>query len=75
MLGERGRHVSEQRKTTFDKKTVDRTLEVGDQVLCCVLGMSHKLEESRHGPYTVTQKVSRVNYKIDVGCGYYTSIT
>ena len=29
----------------------------------------HKLEESWHGPYTVTQKVGRVNYKVDVGHG------
>ena len=69
VLRERSRHASERRKITFDKKTVDRTLEVGDQVLCRVPGMSHKLEESWHGPYTVKQKVSRVNYKLDVGHG------
>ena len=31
--------------------------------------MSQKLRESWHGPYTVKQKVSQVNYKVDVGRG------
>ena len=68
VLRERGKHASEQRKANFDKKAVERTLTEGDQVLCRVPGMSQKLSESWHGPYTVKQKVSRVNYKVDVGC-------
>ena len=48
---------------------VDRTLEEGDQVLCRVPGMSHKLQEAWHGPYTVIERKNRVDYKIDVGRG------
>ena len=69
VLRERGRHASEQRKVVFDRKTVDRKLSEGNQVLCRVPGMSHKLEESWHGPYTVTEKVNDVNYRVDVGRG------
>ena len=69
VLRERGKLASEQRKSAFDKKTVDRQLVEGDQVLCRVPGMSHKLEESWHGPYTVIEKVSRVDYRVDLGRG------
>ena len=67
VLRERGKLASEQRKSAFDKKTVNRQLVEGDQVLCRIPGMSHKLEESWHGPYTVTEKVSRVDYRVDLG--------
>ena len=69
MLRERGKLASEKRKVGFDRKTVNRQLEEGDQVLCRVPGMSHKLEESWHGPYTVLEKVSRVDYRINLGRG------
>ena len=46
VLRERGRKASEQRKESFDKKAVVRSLVEGDQVLCRVPGMSHKLSES-----------------------------
>ena len=69
MLRERDRLASEQRKSTFDKQTVNRQLVEGDQVLCRVPGMSHKLEESWHGPYPVIEKVSGVNYRVDLGRG------
>ena len=61
VLHKRGRLASEQHKSTFDKKTVNRQLVEGDQVLWRVPGMSHKLEESWHGPYPVIEKVSGVN--------------
>ena len=69
VLRERGKLASEKRKVGFDRKTVNRQLEEGDQVLCRVPGMSHKLEESWHGPYTVLEKVSRVDYRINLGRG------
>ena len=69
LMRERGKSASEKRKLDFDRKTVDRKLEAGDQVLCRVPGMSHKLEEAWHGPYTVLEKVNRVDYRISLGRG------
>ena len=67
VLRERGRDASGKRKELFDRRTVDRQLKVGDMVLCRIPGMSHKLEESWHGPYPVIERKSRVDYKVDVG--------
>ena len=69
VLRERGRDASGKRKELFDRKTVDRQLKEGDLVLCRIPGMSHKLEESWHGPYPVVERKSRVDYKVDVGRG------
>ena len=69
VLRERGRLASQQRKASFDRKAVNRQLEEGDLVLCRVPGMSHKLEESWHGPYPVIEKVNRVDYRVDLGRG------
>ena len=57
------------RKTYFDKGTVNRQLEVGDKVLCRIPGMTGKLEESWHGPYSVEARTGKVNYKVKVGKG------
>ena len=54
VLRERGRDASGKRKELFDRKTVDRQLKEGDLVLCRIPGMSHKLEESWHGPYVMS---------------------
>ncbi len=40
------------------------TLEVGDKVLLRVPGLHGALEASWEGPYSVTEKLSRVNYKV-----------
>ena len=69
VMRERGKDASGKRKSYFDKKTVDRRLEEGDLVLCRVPGMAPKLEESWHGPYPVVEKVSRVDYLVDLGRG------
>ncbi len=52
------------RKVAFDKNKSDRTLEVGDKVLLRVPGLHGALEASWEGPYSVTEKLSRVNYKV-----------
>ena len=57
------------RKVQFDKGTVDRQLQKGDQVLCRIPGCVGKLEEAWHGPYVVEEKVGVVNYKVKVGRG------
>ena len=69
ILRERGEDASYKRKEYFDKKTVDRQLSEGDLVLCRIPGMSHKLQEAWHGPYSVIERKNRVNYKVDLGKG------
>ena len=69
VLRERGKSASGKRKELFDKGTVNRTLEKGQQVLCRVAGMSKKLRESCHGPYEVVEKKNRVDYKVNMGRG------
>ena len=69
VMRERGEIASRVRKKGFDRKSVDRKLEEGDLVLCRVPGMIHKLEEAWHGPYSVVEKLNRVDYRIDVGKG------
>ena len=66
---ERGKEASGDRKKLYDKSTVNRTLEVGDQVMCRIPGMIGKLQESWHGPYDVLARKSRVDYVINVGKG------
>ena len=52
---ERGQKASGKRKEAFDKKAVERDLEVNDLVLCRVPGMVSKLQESWHGPYRLVK--------------------
>ena len=66
---ERGKEASGERKRLYDKSTVNRTLEVGDQVMCRIPGMIGKLQESWHGPYDVLARKSRVDYVVNVGKG------
>ena len=66
---ERGKAASGCRKQQYDKSTVNRTLNVGDQVLCRLPGLIGKLKESWHGPYSVVARKSRVDYAIDFGKG------
>ena len=69
VLRERGKEASRKRKVMFDRGAVERTLNVGDLVLCRVPGMSRKLKESWHGPYEVVGCMNRVDYKVKVGKG------
>ena len=66
---ERLKVVSKKRKKSFDKHVVVRELEVGNQVLCRIPGMSKKLEESWQGPFKITEKLNRVNYRVKTGRG------
>ena len=66
---ERGKEASGSRKALYDKSTVNRTLEVGDQVMCRIPGMIGKLKESWHGPYDVVARKSRVDYEVNLGKG------
>ena len=61
--------ASKRRKIGFDKKAVVRELKVTDRVLCRIPGMAKKLQESWHGPYSITEKLNRVNYRVKTGRG------
>ena len=65
VMRQRNVAASKTRKKMFDRKTVERVFEVGDRVLCRIPGMTHKLQESWHGPYPVVEVLSRVDYKVE----------
>ena len=70
VMRQRSEVASKKRKKAFDRKSVLRLFEVGDRVLCRIPGMTHKLQESWHGPYPVVEVLNRVDYKIEFrkGC-------
>ena len=65
VMRQRNVAASKERKKAFDKKAVMRQFEVGDRVLCRIPGMTHKLQESWHGPYPVVEVLNRVDYRIE----------
>ena len=69
LVRERGKKASGDRKSQYDKTTVNRSLEVGDKVLCRIPGLSKKLMESWHGPYEVVARKGRVDYLVNLGKG------
>ena len=69
LVRERGKKASGERKVLYDKSTVERSLDPGDQVMCRIPGLIGKLEESWHGPYKVVAKKGRVDYLVDMGKG------
>ena len=69
VMRERGVEASKNRKEQFDKKAVCRELEVGDLVLIRKPGLIPKLEEAWQGPFPVTEKLNRVNYRVETSKG------
>ena len=69
IMRERGADASKRRKDEFDRKAVCRELEVGDLVLIRIPGLTAKLEESWRGPFPVTKKLNRVNYRVETSKG------
>ncbi len=55
---------------SFNKNRSDRSLEVGSKVLVRIPGLHASLQASWEGPYTVTDKVSRVTYRVSKGDGH-----
>ncbi len=56
--------VIEKRAESFDKNKAEREFQKDDEVLLRVPGLKAALSASWEGPYVVTQKVSRVTYRI-----------
>ena len=69
IMRERGADASRKRKEDFDKKAVNRELELGDLVLVRKPGLIPKLEESWQGPFPVVGKLNRVDYRVETSKG------
>ena len=69
VMRERGVEASKRRKDEFDKKALNRELELGDLVLIRKPGLTAKLEESWQGPFPVVEKLNRVNYRVETSKG------
>ena len=69
VMRERSVIASKSRKDLFDRKAVRRELAVGDLVLLRKPGMTPKLEESWLGPFPVTERLNRVNYRLKTTSG------
>ena len=59
-----GSIASKNRADCFNKHKSQRELNVGSKVLLRVPGLHGALEASWEGPYVVSEKMSRVNYKV-----------
>ena len=55
------------KRKNWNKRTINREFEVGDEVLVRKPWMNLKLAESWDGPFTVTRKNSPLSYAIDTG--------
>jgi hypothetical protein len=53
-------------KRVFDRKTVERTFEPGDEVLLLLPEKRNKLQVAWQGPYTVQERVGQCDYRIQV---------
>ncbi len=60
---------SASRAKKFNKNKSERELVVGSEVLLRVPGLHGALQASWEGPYKVTEKLSRVNYRVCKGEG------
>jgi hypothetical protein len=53
-------------KRVFDRKTVERTFEPGDEVLLLLPEKRNKLQVAWQGPYSVLERVGQCDYRIRV---------
>ena len=58
--------VKVQQKTWYDKRTRERSFQPRDQVLVLLPTSASKLNAQWQGPYTVEERVSKVNYKLRI---------
>ena len=61
------RTAQTRQKHYYDIHSRDRSLSPGDEVLLLLPSSPRKLEAAWQGPYTVSKKVDKVNYEIDMG--------
>ena len=51
----------------YNRKAKDRSLQIGEKVLILLPQGNNKLEISWRGPYQIIEKLSRTNYRIQIG--------
>ncbi len=61
---------TEKRCLSFNRNKSDRSLEVGSKVLLKIPGMHASLQASWEGPYVVSERISRVTYRVCKGEGH-----
>ncbi|KAI8498470.1 hypothetical protein Bbelb_236720 [Branchiostoma belcheri] len=54
-------------KAWYDKTARDREFSAGDQVLVLLPSATSKLKRHWRGPYTILEKMNKVDYKVDTG--------
>ena len=62
--------AGDKRVITYNKGKCDRSLNIGDKVLMRIPGLHGSRQASWEGPYDVTEKVSRVTFKVCKGEGH-----
>ena len=67
VAGQRFEKVVKERTEESERKKIMRTFAVGDQVWVRIPGLDQKLAEAWHGPHTILERVSQVNYRVEVG--------
>ena len=60
------KEAQQQQNTWYDKTARERELKPGEEVLVLLPTSSNKLLAQWQGPYQVTRKVGKVDYKIDM---------
>ncbi len=62
------------RVCTYNKGKCDRVLNVGDKVLMRIPGRHSALQASWEGPYSITDRVSKVTFKVSKGKNHPTRL-
>ncbi len=66
--------ASDKRAIIYNRGKSDRALNVGEKVLMRIPGLHNSLQASWEGPYNITDKVSRVTFKVSKGDGHPTRL-
>ena len=66
LVNENEEHSKQEMKKWYDRKARQRSFREGDQVLVLLPSKSNKLLTDWMGPYTITKRISDVNYEVDM---------
>ena len=61
--------VSEERKSKWDEKAMERSFDVGDKFLYRTPSLDTQLSESWVGPFEIVKSLGPLSYQFDVGSG------
>ena len=66
LVKESEEHSKQEMKKYYDRAALQRSFQEGDQVLVLLPSKSNKLLTDWMGPYSITKRVSDVNYEVDM---------